>query len=239
MKSTLVILACMLGICGTAFADEQQPQINYIGFNDFVDSELDAEDIFSTYIDTIEPIMAKHGLTLETYRVTHALSDHIPADAITFGTAPDQESFQAFFADPDFQAVFPDLVSVIQNHVVVFTDAPFAPDGTSAIQPMMLRMHWIREPLESNRASLLALDAPLQGLKDRHGVGQIGEGRGVSANEGLAGEIKEIPAPHVLTLRTFRDAHAYLEAPAVEAAYEKAEEYVKTSSVFWIEPWKK
>ena len=48
--------------------------------------------------------MARHGLTLDVFSVSHASGDAYPADAITFGTAPDQQSFIAFFSDPDYQA---------------------------------------------------------------------------------------------------------------------------------------
>ena len=238
MRHLIAVCACLLSLLIPAHADEISPQINYVGLNDFIDDLDNADEIFSAYIETIKPIMARHGLTLQTYHVVHAVSDDITADAITFGTAPDQESFQAFFADPDFQMAFPELVGIIENHTVIFTSRPFSPKHENGERDTLLNLQWVDGNVEENIEKLREIDAGLTSKKRRFDVSDDAEARGALANRGLAAELLEIPAPHVLSVTSYRDAHGYFDNETVKTAHGKAREFLSQTSAFWIEKWK-
>ena len=236
MRNFFLGIAAILCWPSMALSSPAKAQVHYVGFNDFIDNIDDVDAVFSNYTKTIIPIMGRYGLTLKTYRVTYSLGNTITANAITFGTAPDIESFQAFFADPDFQAAFPKLVGIIENHTVVFTDGSFAPKMVED-HHTMIRLDWLKEPIDNNYAALEKLDESLRGLWKTYGVTQIASAHGVTANAGLAGEIKTVPAPQRMVIRNFRDAHDYLEQESVENVHEAMKKHVLTSSIFWIEPW--
>lgn len=230
--------ALVAALTGTvAFAETEAPAISYLGFNKFVAGEdRDPRDIFTAYIDTVTPIMARHGLTLDAARVTHQSATAIPADAVTFGTAPDHESFQAFFADPEYQAAFPQLVGIIEAHTVVFLSAPLtAPQDGRA--PRMLTTDWIGGDLAEGVAALEALEEPLADLRARFGVVLDGEANGVAANQGLTDDVEAVAPPHRVRLRRMRHAHGYLEHPDVLAAHEAAKDLLERRGAYWLEPW--
>ena len=105
-------------------------EIHYIGFNRFVaDHEAQSSVTFDEYLGKLRPIMDRYGMTVEAYDVLHGGSDQLSANIVTFGTAKDQESFQAFFSDAEFQQVFPMLIGALSEHQVVFTSGPFAIDS--------------------------------------------------------------------------------------------------------------
>ena len=55
--------------------------------------------MFDDYIRKLRPIMSRYGMTVDSYDVQHGGSDKLSADVVTFGSASDEESFQAFFQD--------------------------------------------------------------------------------------------------------------------------------------------
>lgn len=237
MPYILFLALALLGMTNSVFAKEPSSKIHYVGFNDFLDTNDNAEQVFKKYTEAITPIMERHGLTLITYKVTHSLSDHISADAITFGTAPDQERFAAFFADPDFQAAFPDLVGIIDEHVIVFTDGHFMPSEVTPERDTLLQLYWFASDAATGVNAFRESEAGLANLKSRYGVTDDAESHGVMVNRGLAGEITSEEPPHLMTIGGYRHAHAYLEHPTVEMARKEIEEKLEKSSAFWIKPW--
>ncbi len=239
MKRVLVILLCVLGLAATAQAQNQPPAINYIGFNDFIDDRsVDTDKVFTEYITAILPIMERYGMTLETYRVHHSSSDSLQADAITFGTAPDQEKFAAFFADPAFQAVFPKLVGIIKGHTVVMTSGTFAPAFLrERKEDTLLSVYWFDGDATAKRGEFDRLQTSLAQKMERFGVSVQKETTGMAANEGLGAGVKAVDPPHLLTLRTFRDAHGYFDDPLVQRTRTEIHQILKTKGGFWIKNW--
>ncbi|MEO1136264.1 MAG: hypothetical protein AAFW68_06585 [Pseudomonadota bacterium] len=238
MKRMLTFLAAALTLsAGLLHAQTPAPEIHYIGFNDFIDDEAaNADQVFSDYVETITPIMARYGLTLEAYRVVHANASGLAADAITFGAAPDQASFAAFFADPEFQAAFPKLVGVIEDHTVIFVDdlLPAAPDHA----PAMLRLYWLQEDRAENRAKIAEAQKVLGEARASFGVEVLGVRSGLMANRGLGGEIEAVAPPDMISLTTFGDAHGYFDDPRVKSVAQEIDGLVRDDGAFWIGPWR-
>ncbi len=239
MTKRLGLLLFALGLVSPTGADETVPSIHYIGFNHFIDGgDFDTTKVFSEYIETVVPIMARYGMTLDVYSVSHASGDGFPADAVTFGTAPDQESFVAFFSDPEFQAAFPDLVGIIEDHNVVFTSGPLAPRSPmDADSNTLLTAYWFREATAGHRARFDELQRSLKPAMDTHGVAIASEASGVQANEGLAGQVTPVAPPELLSLRVFKDAHAYFEDGIVAEVRPLIHETLRVEGGYWIEPW--
>lgn len=234
----LPVLAAALTVnAGLVCAEPATPEINYIGFNDLIDDDaLDAEQAFSDYVDAITPIMTRYGLTLETYRVVHADASGLTADAITIGAAPDQESFAAFFADPEFQSEFPKLVSIIEDHTVIFVDGPLPAASEDA--PTMLSLYWLQEDKSENRAKLAEAEKKLGSAKKSFDVENLAIRAGLMANRGLGGQIETVAPPDMVFLTTFGDAHGYFDDPRVKSVNEEIDAVIRDGGAFWIRAWR-
>jgi len=239
MIRVLKILALIMFAPSLSLAEEQSTQINYIGFNLFkADKSGENIAIFDQYVENLMPIMERHGLTLETYRVVHGGSDRLDAHAVTFGTAPDQQSFGELFADPEYQALFPTLVEIIEEHVVVFTTDRFSPKVKSGGDAILLAAAWLNGGKEESYETLLALEEETKAARRHHGVKLTARTRGVMSNRGLVEEIESIAPPDVLALWNISDPHGYYDDPSVIEFSKKASTYIENSAALWLVPWK-
>jgi hypothetical protein len=208
-------------------------EVHYIGFNKFNAQQRETSArAFDNYTRDLRPIMARHGMTLQVYSVVHGASKEIEADAITFGTAPDQQSFQAFFQDPDLQAIFPTLVAALSRHQVVFTAGEFNPEhsGTDAL---LLQMDWFDES-PSNGMQYQALLEQYAPVIAKYGVRRLASSKGIMSNLGLAGEIVARPAPQAMELWSMQDAHGFFDDPKVKQTNHKISALVTRSEAFWL-----
>ncbi len=209
-------------------------EIYYIGFNRFVtDNGTDSGVVFDDYIRELRPIMERYGMTVESYDVLHGGSDDLAADVVTFGTAPDQDSFQAFFHDPEFQQIFPRLLGALSDHQVIFTSDPFSisdrEDGHT-----LLKLVWMGGDVTAGLARLEAINAEISPLYGRYGVELAAQTAGVLSNRGLASEVIATIPPHRLELWSIRNAHEFFDDPAVQDNHQAAEKVVSRSESFWL-----
>jgi hypothetical protein len=159
--------------------DAANSPVHFIGFNDILEGEA-SSSTFDNYIDTIKPIMATHNIELTTFRVTRRINGP-PADYITFGSAASAKDLHAFFSDPMFQKVFPQLVSITQTHRVVFVSGNLITQDKIG-QKLSLQLSWENQLLTDSV-------------------------KGLSANQGLAADITSFPAPKSVTLTTLPLSH--------------------------------
>ncbi len=209
-------------------------EIHYVGFNRFVaDKATDSGVVFDDYIRKLRPIMSRYGMTVDSYDVQHGGSDELSADVVTFGTASDSESFQAFFQDPDFQQVFPLLLTALSDHQVVFTSGPFAVSAKKG-RHTLLTLEWIDGDPAAGLARLQAMDDELGPVFGTYGVELKAQSAGRMSNRGLATEVTPTEPPHLLELWSIRDAHGFFDDAKVQSSNEAAEQVVSRSESFWL-----
>ena len=209
-------------------------EIHYIGFNRFVaDHEAQSSVTFDEYLGKLRPIMDRYGMTVEAYDVLHGGSDQLSANVVTFGTAKDQESFQAFFSDAEFQQVFPMLIGALSEHQVVFTSGPFAIDSEHHGNTL-LSMSWFDGDQVEGIAKINTLNAQASAVFDTYGVQQLAQSTGVLSSRGLAADVVEAEAPQHLELWSIRDAHGFFDDPVVTATNEDTLKLVSRSESFWL-----
>ncbi len=233
MRVSLVVLVwlSLLLMVSRVHADN----IHYIGFNSFHagDHTQSAQD-FDDYISELLPIMDKYGMTLAVYNVVHGGSEALPADVVTFGTATDQHSFQAFFEDPALHAIFPTLAGALSGHQVVFTSGPFLPD-TAGREHLLLQLDWLQASPEA-AAKLRADSSAYQQAQQRYGVRQVAQSTGIMSNRGLAAEVEDTVPPQSLEIWRMRDAHGFFDDPEVRTVHDSIEALVDRSEAFWLTP---
>ena len=239
MIRMLILLTLLAFAPNLSFAEQPTPQINYIGFNLFK-SDKNGENaaVFDLYVNDLIPIMERYGLTLRTYRVVHGGNDHLNAHAITFGTAPDQQSFGAFFADPEFQQLFPTLVEIIEDHVVVFTQEQFSPSTAKKDNPLLLSAAWLRGEREQSYKALLLLEEGTEIARQRHGARLLARTHGMMASRGIVDPVENIMPPDVVAIWNIDDPHGYYDEPSINEFSKKAREYIENSAALWLQPWK-
>ncbi len=98
----------------------EDPAVYFIGFNTLMEGQA-AQDGFDAYLAGVTPIMARHGLSLQAYDAEALPGSDLETHVITIG-AGTGSGMAAFFEDPDFLAIFPDLLVVLADHNVVFTE---------------------------------------------------------------------------------------------------------------------
>ena len=217
-----------------SFPAQGADEIHYIGFNQFVaDRDEQSAREFDEYIRKLRPIMSRYGMTLETFDVVHGGSENLAADVVTIGSARDQESFQAFFADAEFQEIFPILVGALGDHKVVFTSGPFSPTGNTD-NHALLSLSWLNGDPIDGIARLNELNSRNSAVFDTYGVQQMAESTGVAASHGLAGEVTPTVAPQHLELWSIHDAHGFLEDPLIKSSVEETKDLVSRSESFWL-----
>ncbi len=227
----LVLLTALAGPPALASGE-----IHYIGFNRFVaDQETESGIVFDDYIRKLRPIMSRYGMTVDSYDVQHGGSDKLSADVVTFGSASDEESFQAFFQDPDFQQIFPMLFTALSDHQVIFTSDPFAVSGRKGGHTL-LTLGWVDGDPVAGLARLQALNDEIRPVFATYGVELEAQTAGVMSNRGLAAEVTQTAPPHLLELWSIRDAHGFFDDPIVQSSNEAAEQVVSRSESFWLRP---
>lgn len=229
-------LNCMLFLLATFtnMPAHATDTVHYVGFNKFVaDHEAESSRVFDNYIHRLRPIMTRYGMTVDAYDVLHGGTGELPADVVTFGSAPDEASFQAFFADPEFQEIFPMLVGALGGHEVIFTSGPFAVAGHEAGHTL-LSLSWVRGEAEESVGEIQALNENTSAVFDRYGVQQIADTAGLMSNRGLAAEITPTTPPQLLELWSIRDAHGYFDDPFVQATNKKTKDLITRSESFWL-----
>ncbi len=209
-------------------------QIHYIGFNKFAAEDASSET-FNEYIRQLTPIMARYGLTVESYDVLHGGTEELDADVVTFGSAPNLESFQSFFQDPEFQKIFPMLVGALSGHQVIFTGGPFTITGKHN-EHTLLSLCWVKGEPEQTLAKLDLLNEGISPVFDTYGVRKMAQAKGVMSNRGLAGDITQTSPPELLELWSIKDAHGFYDDPLVKTAGEDAENLVTRKEAFWLKP---
>lgn len=214
----------------------QVPEISYIGFNMLkADHKAHRVAAFKNYINTIKPIMERHGHTLHVYKVDHANAPEHAADFVTFGTAPTQEAFQAFFADPEFQHAFPTLVENIDQHFVTFLDKPIVPDVQDHGH-VQLTLDWLK-PMDDGRRALFGEHRhQLVGLGAHRGAMLTHHARGVMASTGLTDDVAPSDPPSLVSLWHMADAHAFLDSGDVKKLNQELSEFSQQYLAFWISP---
>ncbi len=225
----LVLLAMFAGLSAHA-----SDVIHYIGFNKFnAGYEADNGRVFDEYIHHLRPIMSRYGMTVDAYDVLHGGTEDLSADVVTFGSAPDEESFQAFFADPEFQQLFPMLVGALGDHQVIFTSGAFA---VTLKEPghTLLSLNWVNGDAIAGVGKLQDLNHRISPVFDQYGVRQIAHTTGVMSNRGLAAEIAQTTPPQLLELWSIRDAHGFFDDPLVQASNKESEAVVSRSESFWL-----
>lgn len=233
MKNPFVIfvwLSLML-IAGRVHADT----IHYIGFNSFhSDERAKSAQAFDDYVHKLRSIMDRYGMTLAVYNVVHGGSEALPADVVTFGTAKDQQSFQAFFADPALHAIFPTLVGALSGHQVIFTSGPFVPDSGGR-EHLLLQLDWL-EAAPGAQAKLRSESSAYQRAQQRYGVRQVAQSTGIMSNRGLAAEVRDTAPPQSLEMWRMQDAHGFFDDPDVQSVHHSIEALVDRSEAFWLTP---
>lgn len=213
-----------------------RPQISYIGFNTLkTDHKPDRVTAFKDYVDTITPIMERYGHTLDVYRVDHNSDPEHPVDFITFGTAPTQEAFQAFFADAEFQQAFPTLVGIIGRHYVTFVGSPVVPERVHGGYTQ-LTLDWLKPMDDGLRSVFGGMEERLLSLGHDKGARRTHRAGGTLASTGLTDDLAPAEAPTVVSLWHMTDPHAFLENDSVSALNKRMAGHSKQFRSYWISP---
>lgn len=208
--------------------------VHYLGFNAFGADKAESGKIFDAYMEKLRPIMHRYGMTVEAYNVLHGGSDKLKADVITFGTAKDQQSFQAFFQDAEFQAIFPMLFGALEDHQVVFTATDFEPRKLPAGSHTLLSATWPKE--EAGLKKIGALHHKLAPVYEKYGVAMQAHSSGVYSNRGLGAEISDTLPPALVELWAVRDAHGLFDDPDMKQTSEEMRGLADRTEDFWIAP---
>lgn len=227
-----IFLALM--VFGAAQAGSaREAAVHYIGFNSFKADNAQSAKQFDTYLAKLKPIMKRYHMTADAYEVTNGSSD-MRADVVTFGTAPSMRTMQAFFQDADFQKIFPELLEALDDHHVVFTAGPLAPEDDQPQDYIRLRLTWTDRGQSSERKEGAKME--LGHAPEVDFPAFVNLVSGTYANRGLAGDVKDIEAPTRLEMLQTNQIHTYLQDPHV-ARYEQTVGNVSERvATYWLKP---
>lgn len=212
---------------------QSNDEVHYIGFNKLIENNLSSNLVkFDDYISKLKPIMTKYGMSLSGYNVTYGGSLALQADIVTFGSAPNMQAMQRFFSDPEFQAIFPILLSVTEQHEVVFTDNSLVPDSKLEGHTL-LSLNWLKD--NGLMDKLRKLDMQLDNEKKHFGVEKLKEASGTMSNRGLGGDIENLTPPENLQVWRIQDAHGYFDSKQFKKVNLQAKQYLERVEDFWIE----
>lgn len=233
MRLILMLLAGLVGLSAAGAQETGQPPVAYIGFNTLKSDDKAAHvETFDDYVRAITPIMRRHGMTLSVYKVDHSDPAH-PADFITFGTAKDQASFQAFFTDAEFQAEFPKLVGIIDSHFVTFTDRAVVPAPAHHTYTR-LTLDWLRDSGDAAFTQVAAIEHDVAPFAKAHRAARTHHARGLFASTGLADDVAPFEAPSLVSLWQIPDPHGFLEDPGVRSLNDHLSGHFKETRTYWI-----
>ena len=242
MKKILVaVLWSLLAVSASAQHHEEAstdhgPQVSYIGFNTLKSNHKAANvAAFHEYIRAIKPLMTAQGMTLDVYKVDHNSDPAGPVDFITFGTAKDRQSFQAFFANEDFQRAFPTLVGIIEAHFVSFVDGPVIPEKIHGGYTR-LSLDWLKSTDDDMLKRIAEINHKVEEIAAHHGARQTHRVAGQFASTGLTDDIAPAEAPNVVSLWHMKDPHDFLEHSDVSKLNKQAAEMSKMYRSYWISP---
>jgi len=156
-------------------------------------------------------------------------------DFITFGTAKDQQSFQAFFANEDFQKAFPTLVGITENHFVSFVDSPVIPEKVHGGHTQ-LSLDWLKSTDKAMMKQVAVLNHKVEGIAAHHGARQTHRVAGQFASTGLTDDIAPAEAPTIVSVWHMKDPHGFLEHSEVSRLNKQAAENSKMFRSYWISP---
>lgn len=228
-----VIVAFIIALISDARASEEH-QVHYIGFNNFHQDNLSHSlKVFDDYIEKLTPIMKKHGMTLRVFDVKYGGSEMLKADILSFGSAPNMQAMQAFFQDPEFHSIFPELLSVIDEHQVVFTDNSLLPEELKNGHTL-LALNWVKQ--NSDLQQLSKLESKLNKIQLRYGVSKTSEAQGLMSNKGLGQSVVETIPPSLLQVWYLRDAHGYFDNTTVMEFNKESKNHLSRTEDFWLKP---
>lgn len=231
IKLCMASFAVYLGIASMP-AHANDPTVVYIGLNTLKSEQrADHMKAFHAYINDLIPIMDRHDMGLEVYRIDHQNNDGQQVDYITIGTAPSMEAMQSFFADSSFLAIFPRLEAALSDHTVVFLDqvlsGPMTQEGY-----LLLTLDWLDDPNSKNKVG--ELNASLVDLGREHGASQLGRAGGVMSNRGLGPDMYSVDPPHYVSLWQMSDPHEFLEHGIVAMKNKDMAKLMKEGREFWV-----
>lgn len=235
MKIISIILLMSFGtLSGAHGAEEAKPQISYIGFNTLrADHKAAHNKVFNTYISAILPIMAKYDMELQVYRVDHNSNPDMPVDYITFGTAPDQATFQQFFADAELQSQFPNLVGALQSHFVTFLDQPMMPQRTK-VPYTQLTLDWLVDNEDETKKKISVINSELLKYAPGLKAERAHVAAGMFATIGLTDDVTSVEAPTQVAIWNMVAPHDFLENEEVRALNKQAASLSKEFRSYWI-----
>jgi len=211
--------------------------VHYIGFNTLnSDDKESSGKIFDRYIHKLMPIMEKYEMSLQIFDVVHGGSEKLNADRVTIGSVKNMETFQAFFSDPDLQAILPMLDNALSEHQVVFTESSMEKSPTTKAHTL-LSLSWLKGNEKQQEIATKAIDKSkknIQHIFENYGVNQLATTVGLMSNKGLGQQVQPTHAPQQLELWSMRDAHGFFEHKEVVASTHEIKEYIKRTENFWI-----
>lgn len=231
LTARLVASVCLLLISIGASAQS----VHFVGFNSLHLENKDAhKTAFQGYIKQLKPIMARYGVTTDVYEVVFGGDGEVKADYVTFGSAKDQASFQAFFQDAEFHSIFPTLVGALREHQVVFTEDEFAPDNKSIPGHTLLVMNWLKGDKEAALKKVHGFMERLEPVNKKYGARSVAFGSGVYSNKGLAANVTDTVPPQFVEIWSIEDAHGLFDDPEAKAVFQEAENLVDHSESYWL-----
>lgn len=159
---------------------------HYFSFNTLKADKTSARAQFDAYIETLGPIMARHG-GKTAFTEFLSSSDAFEADVITFGSFPSMAAMNGFFQDPEFQAALPMLLEALADHWTLAVAGP-PPDSLA--------------PRHAHRAALtlLWLDDPQAEIHPRDDPRRLAHWRPVASTFGLGSEARNETPPNFMAL---------------------------------------
>lgn len=211
-------------------------KVHFIGFNSLkTENKAHHQETFDAYIRKLKPILAKYGVITDVYDVVFGGDGSVKADLVTFGTAKDQESFQAFFQDPEFHKIFPMLLDALDEHQVVFTADAFSPDTEAIPGHTFLALNWLKGDVADARKEVDVLVEKLAPYNKKYGARKIAFGSGMYSNKGLATEVVDTVPPQFVELWSIEDAHGLFEDANAKEIFKQTSAIVERSESYWLQ----
>ena len=180
--------------------------------------------------------MKKYEMSLQIFDVVHGGSEKLKADRVTIGSVKDMETFQAFFGDPELQAILPMLNNALREHQVIFTSNSMEKPLTSKAHTL-LSLNWLKGDDKQKETAIKAMEQSnkkIQHTFKNYGVNQLATTMGLMSNKGLGQEVQPTQAPQQLELWSMRDAHGFFDNKEVIASTQETKKYIARAVKFWI-----